>query len=100
MRIPNSVRAPGPTAGILGRRGFLVLIEAREIHAPHIAIARRQGAAVGFRQPLHSLPWEGKLDGPAAIAVVVFVDRAVDGHGGFLSWKMPIERAEPRTAWM
>src|SRR5206468_5951735 len=69
VRIPHAVRAPRPAAGIRRRRGLLVLVEPREIHAPLVAIPRRQRAPVWHREGLERTPRNTQLHGPAAVAV-------------------------------
>src|SRR3569623_584606 len=56
MRIPHAVRAPGPAAGVLSRRRFAVHVAARKIHAPHVAVVRRQRPAITRREPVHPRP--------------------------------------------
>src|SRR5688572_33501525 len=81
--VPDGVAGPDPAAGIFGGRGFFVGVEAGEIHAPEVAFAWREGTIFGFGEPFEAAPGEGEFDGPAAVAVVVFVEGAIEVDGGF-----------------
>src|SRR5215216_405003 len=94
------MRAPGPATGILRGRRLAVLVEAREIHPPDIAIARRQGALVGMREPAHASPRKRQLDPPAAVAVGVVVERSIDMHRRLEAGEVPIPEPDPWPARM
>ena len=50
----------------LRRSGLAIHVEAREIHAPHIAVAWWQGATIGLGEPLHAAPRDRDLGRGAA----------------------------------
>src|SRR5688500_6548972 len=100
MGIPNAVPGPYPPTGILGGGGFLAGHEAREIHAPEVAFTGRERTFFSFGEPRQPTPGEGKLDRPAAVAVVIFVNGAVDMNGGLFAGVEPVEITQPPAAGM
>src|SRR4029450_5368729 len=91
---------PRPAARILRRRRLPVLVEPREIHAPLIAVPRRQRAPVWHRQGLERTPRDAQLHGPAAVTVLVVVDRPVDVDRRLEAGHVPVPVADARAAWM
>ncbi len=91
--------APHPAAGILRGRCFLVSVEAGEIHAPHVAVFRRQRAAIG-REPFHVLPRQREFHRPAAVAICIIVDRAVNVDGGSQARKRVLKISNAPSARM
>src|SRR5438045_7639530 len=94
------MRTPGPPAGVLRRRRFLVLVEAGEVHAPDVAVLRRQRAAVRARELSETGPGNRQLHRPAAVTVRVLVDGPVHVHGGPQPGKVPVPVADARPAGM
>jgi ankyrin repeat protein len=100
MRIPDSMGTPRPSARIPGGRGFLVLIESRKVDSPDVPALGGQRPAIGLGQPLRSLPRKNHFDAPAAIAVAVVVQGAVDVDCGLQPGKAPVTSAKPCPARM
>src|SRR4051812_36466995 len=100
VRVPDTVRAPNPTARIFGRRLSFVSVEPRKIHAPNVPLFGRKRAAIALGEPLHSTPWKGEFYGPAAILVLVVIHAAIEMHRCAHARKMPVKLAEPASSWM
>ena len=83
--------APGPAPRVFGGSGSLVLVEAREIDSPAIAVLGWQRASVSLGQPLHSLPGKRQFGCPATITVIVLVNGPVDVDGRLSAREVPFE---------
>ena len=77
-----------------------VLVEPREIHAPLVAVPGRERAAVRHRQGLERTPRDAQLHGPAAVTIVVVVDRPVHVDRRFEARHIPVPVADARAARM
>ena len=55
---------------------------------------------IASRKQIHSLPRKRHFNTPAAVAIVVFVDRAIDEYSGSFSGKTPVERGQTFAARM
>jgi len=100
MRVPDPVPAPDPAARVFGRRGSLVLIEARKIHTPDVAVLGGQRPAICPSQPFHSRPGKRQLNRPTAVCVPTLVESAIHVDCSLQSRKVPRPGAQAASARM
>ncbi len=93
--VVDAVAVEGPAGVRLGLGpAELEQLEAREIHAPDIAVARRHGPLP--RQRPHAAPRESDLGRPAPVDLRGIVDRARHMHGGLHPREVPVHERPAR----
>ena len=94
-----TVAVPGPAGARIQDLAIPPdFFETGTIDAPHIAVPRRQRAAIG--KQLEPGPWESQFHRPSAVYIAALIQSAFDVYGMAHARKIPVEKSPPLTSRM